>query len=128
MKNMMSFGLRRGGAGYERLATVDELQSPQRQQSSFLAATMQQGQQQLAAPTAAVAAAPAAPAASAPIATTAAVDPVTGEPQQLKPYQIYTLYSDDDDGLKYPGFMRLLDHLEIKLNREWGFQLIKYCS
>ncbi len=39
----------------------------------------------------------------------------------LKPYKIYTLYSDAEDGLQYPGFMRLLDHLEIKLNRERGW-------
>ena len=42
----------------------------------------------------------------------------TGEPVALKPYQIYKLYADGDEGLKYEGFCRLLDHLEIQLNSE----------
>ena len=42
----------------------------------------------------------------------------TGEPLALKPYQIYKLYADGDEGLKYEGFCRLLDHLEIQLNSE----------
>ena len=46
------------------------------------------------------------------------VNAETGEPL-LKPYQIYLLYAEGDNGLTYTVFCRLLDHLEIQLNSEY---------
>ncbi|GAX81306.1 hypothetical protein CEUSTIGMA_g8737.t1 [Chlamydomonas eustigma] len=122
MSELLNFGR---PAGYHRLATVDE--------------SYPQGGQPLGEATD--------PLSPAPVTTAAAtnansgggggggnvpllgINSVTGEPQALKPYQIYNLYSDDNDGLKYAGFVRLLDHLEIKINYDKRRELFaRFCG